>query len=291
MVFAVKQNWHLALQMRADSAERRLGVITQAVNSRQTDALALTTTRALPLEIEDIFGAAQLLHQRDFGTNATKFHNELQYYAKALGFATSLMIGVSPEITQELYACNLLVGDPNSFVPLQVSLNSNFPFGKPVEVEKGVFGSDYEDLRGRSIIVSLSLQKHGLGLLSFSVFIAHELACIKLAEKMAKSGLKEGDISKEAEKFFCYAYQYTFTYYLLRTLLNKSVAVDRSSNNDLVSVAQNFGQTYAIAMQNFEKMASKEKRRFIIVQDRHAGMGFNCPFSADLITGPVKIKT
>lgn len=167
----------------------------------KNDCLALLGPESLPADLENIFSAAEKLALADFPMYHTLFLKELNAYVKAIGLATYLAYDDAPRILSPLVACNFMVGDLNAISQRPLFLNCNFAADEDESVQRGFFADDYDYLCGRLILLTGRVQGQPLGPLSLSLFIAHEVACIKLVEQALQSGLikkndyQDGDLA------------------------------------------------------------------------------------------------
>lgn len=275
----------LRLAYRGKESER-FGTVAEtraALEKQAAPAMILFHPQAIPHELERTFAIAQILQRSQFNNFGSPFLSELQNYCRAVGFATSLELQLDSGQTKELVACNFTAGSPEPEAGTQ-SLPCNFRAAEPAAAQEAFFGPDYGQLAGCSVIVATRYQALPIGNFSLATFIAHEVACVKLAEQATRTGLAVADISKETEMFFTYAYSYNFTYFLLHFIsqLKSQSALTDEQDSDISNVVHNFQTNYHLAMENFAAMSPEEKRRFLIVARPGATMNFGYPFAVEL---------
>jgi hypothetical protein len=260
---------------------RTVEAVKAELQAQPHAALALYHPDVLPPELIDLFKAVQNKNLIDLRDGATPFFDDLKKYCRAVGFASRLELELSSGLKRPLAACNFLVGEPDLTSPRPLFLGCNFRTWEPEATQREFFGEAYEPLIGRSVLVSPWQNSLSFGPIGLALYIAHEVACIKLIEEAARLNMKAEEISKAEEIFYAHAYSYNFTYalYSLVQLLPKEFLPLMA---EFGAIGQLLPVSYQLAMSNFEKMGADIRARYLIAADRRFGMAFLCPFSVNL---------
>jgi len=228
--------------------------------SRCPDSAMLIGADALPDDIATLFKSAGEHSIRYFDRHAIDFYGDLITYCGLVGFVPRLLIEFPGGMNYDVPACNYL--PVKEGVEIRRMLNSNMSSNVSANERDLFYGGFAEKGNLRSIFFGHD-QTRDFGSILSSLFLAHEIACIKMEEQAVSIGLKPKDISKEAEKFYTYAYSYAFAHYLISHFKETEPFLIDNPNKDILSLLYNYKAYYDQMVPNMLNIRPDERNRYV----------------------------
>jgi len=170
------------------------------------DACIVVPNRHMPSWIINTFDSASRGYRSACGEIAEDFLEDLTRYCDYIGFTTFL--GVRTPSGEIKPATGMHIWDVEVNNPADAAMFRE-TYRQPEDLRK-LFGRFYDQMKNRSVLVTLVDEGNVVSDPFAAATIAHEVGHLKFAAMIKASGLPTHIFSEEAHEFFAYAYMANF---------------------------------------------------------------------------------